>query len=144
MFFQKDLHAFRSTAEHAIALNPIRRASLAFIGMLLAFAGDWDRGCAMVERARELNPHHAGWYNFAESFRAYHKGETRVALDAAYKIKMVGYYFTFVARASALGQLGEQEPARKAVQELIALRPDFPSAAASILENGLARNSSNM
>ncbi len=129
LFFQKDLHAFRSTAEHAIALNPMDGASLAFIGMLLAFAGDWDRGCAMVQRARELNPHHAGWYNFAESFRAYHKGEYRAALDAAYKIKMVGYYFTFVARASALGQLGEQEPARKAVQELLALRPDFANTA---------------
>jgi TolB-like protein len=129
LFFQKDLHAFRSAAEHAIALNPMDGASLAFMGMLIAFSGDWDRGCAMVQRARELNPHHAGWYNFAESFRSYHKGEYRTALDAAYKIKMVGYYFTFVARASALGQLGEHEPARKAVQELLALRPDFANTA---------------
>ena len=129
LFFQKDVHAFRSAAEHAIALNPMDAASMAFIGMLLAFSGDWERGCAMVGRARQLNPHHAGWYNFAACFEAYNKGQYRAALDAAYKIKMVGYYFTFVARAAALGQLGEQEPARKAVQELLALRPAIANSA---------------
>ncbi len=111
LFFQRDLHAFRSAAEHAVALNPMDGASLAFLGMLIAFSGDWEHGYAMVERACQLNPHHAGWYNFAASFNAYNKGEYRAALDAAYKIKMVGYYFTYVARAAALGQLGEHEAA---------------------------------
>jgi TolB-like protein len=129
LFFQKDLHAFRSAAEHAIALNPMDGSSIAFMGTLIAFSGDWDPGCAMVERARQLNPHHAGWYNFAACFNAYNKGEYRAALDAAYKIKMMGYYLTFVARAAALGQLGEHELGRTAVKELLALRPSIAKSA---------------
>ncbi len=39
-----------------------------------------------------------------------------------------GYFHTHAMRAAALGQLGRQEEARKALQDLLTLRPDFAAA----------------
>ena len=100
------------------------------MGMVTAFSGDWDHGIALVERAKGLNPHHAGWYHFPSFYNAYRKGEYRAAIGFAYKIKTLnGYWMTFAARAAAHGQLGEQEAAEKALKDLRALRPDFGSKA---------------
>jgi hypothetical protein len=32
--------------------------TVASLGFLLADSGEWELGCALVDRARELNPHH--------------------------------------------------------------------------------------
>jgi tetratricopeptide (TPR) repeat protein len=57
-FFQKELQGFRNAAERAVALNPMDGNSLAFMGELLAYAGDWERGLALSSRAKQINPHH--------------------------------------------------------------------------------------
>jgi tetratricopeptide (TPR) repeat protein len=45
---------------------------------------------------------------------------------------MPGYFHVHAARAAALGQLGQFEEARKAVQDLLVLRPDFAVAARQV------------
>ena len=42
---------------------------------------------------------------------------------------MPGYFWGPATSAAALGQLGEREQAQKAMKELLAIRPDFASAA---------------
>jgi len=44
MFFKKNLPAFRAAAERAISLNPMDGATMAYMGILMAFAGDWSGG----------------------------------------------------------------------------------------------------
>lgn len=61
-YFRKEFETFRNAAERAIALNPADGAMVEFTSHLLAFAGDWERGCELGERARDLNPHHPKWY----------------------------------------------------------------------------------
>jgi tetratricopeptide (TPR) repeat protein len=124
-FFRKERQAFRSAAERAISLNPMDGGTTAFLGMLIAYAGDWERGCALAERAMQLNSHHLGWYWFPSFFDAYRKRDYRAALDVALKINMRGVWGAHVALAAAHGQLGEREAAREAVRELLALMPDF-------------------
>jgi len=72
-FFQREIPAFRNSAERAIALNPLDGFTAANMGFLLAYAGEWERGCALVAHARQLNPHHPGWYWFPDVFAAYRK-----------------------------------------------------------------------
>ena len=36
---------------------------------MIAYAGDWEYGLGMVERAMQLNPHHAGWYHYVVFMR---------------------------------------------------------------------------
>jgi hypothetical protein len=101
----------------------------AYLGFLIAYAGDWERGCDLVERARGLNPHHPGWYWFPSFFDAYRKGDYRAALDFALKVNMPGFWRTNLALAIAYGQLSERQAAANAVRELLELRPDFPTVA---------------
>jgi len=128
-FFRREFQAFRSSAERAIALNPMDGFTSAYLGFLIAYAGDWERGCALVDHARQLNPHHPGWYWFPSFFDAYRKSDYRGALDFALKINMPGFWRTSLAFAMAYGQLGELEAARNAVRDLLASRPDFPVVA---------------
>ncbi|MEO8432914.1 MAG: protein kinase [Acidobacteriota bacterium] len=129
LFLQKELPAFRNAAARAVALNPMDGATVALVGILLAYAGDWENGCAITERAMRLNPHFPGWYRLAAIVNAYRTNDYRAAIDAALKIQMPGYFWTPVFCAAACGQLGEREGARKALEELLAIRPEFGSAA---------------
>jgi TolB-like protein len=124
-FFRRELQAFRNSAERAIALNPMDGFTSAYLGFLIAYAGDWERGCALAAQARQINPHHPGWYWFPSFFDAYRKNDYRDALDVALKINMPGFWRTHLALAAAYGQLGEQEAASNAVRELLSIRPDF-------------------
>ncbi|HEY1925125.1 MAG TPA: protein kinase [Candidatus Acidoferrum sp.] len=128
-FFRKEKQAFRNSAERAMSLNRMDGFTIAYLGFLLAYAGDWERGCALVAQARELNPHHPGWYWFPSVFDAYNKKDFRGALDFVVKVNMPGFWRTNMALATIYGQLGEVEKGHAAVRELLAVRPGFAAAA---------------
>ncbi len=129
LFFQKDFLAFRPVAERALALNTMDTSTTVLLGTLIAYSGDWEYGLDLVERASQLNPHHPGWYHFPAFHFAYHRQDYRGALACALKINMPGYFFTHAALAVVYGQLGEQERASAALQELDALVPNFGALA---------------
>jgi serine/threonine-protein kinase len=129
LFFQKDLLAFRVAAKRCIELNPMDGSTIAYLGFLLAGAGDWDHGTGLVESALKLNPNHPGWYNLGVFFNAYHKRKYRQALDAALGVNVPGSYHAHAAQVVAFGQLGLREEAKKPLRELLALRPDFATTA---------------
>ena len=129
LFFLKEKAAFRVAAERAIALNPLDGSTTAYLGLLMAAAGDWDHGCAVVDAAMKLNPNHPGWFHLAAFANAYFKHDYQGALDAALRVNTPGYFHAHGAQAAALGQLGKVQEARKAAADLLALRPDFASAA---------------
>ena len=85
LFWRKEIQAFRPAAERAVALNPMDGCAVASIGALIAYSGDWERGCALVERVVALNPHHPGWYWFPVYMNAYRKGDYRGALDCRWR-----------------------------------------------------------
>ncbi|HEX4945896.1 MAG TPA: protein kinase, partial [Blastocatellia bacterium] len=129
LFFQKDFLAFRQAAERALALNRMDASTMALLGTLTAFAGDWEDGLHVVERAMQLNPHHPGWYHHPAFYYAYHRRDYRGALEIALKINMPGYFYLHAGLAAVYGQLGDQERARAALRTLLALKPDFGTQA---------------
>lgn len=129
LFFQKDYQSFSNAVERSVALNPNDGSSIAVLAELLVYASDDERGLELASRARQLNPHHPGWYWFADFYAAYEKGDYRDALGFALRINMPGHYAAHCCIAAAYGQLGEVELARKALSELLSLRPDFATPA---------------
>src|SRR5579862_2394981 len=129
LFLRRDLPAFRIAAERAIELNRMDGSTVAFMGHLIAYAGDWERGCAIAGPASALNPNHAGWHGLPAFYNAYRKAEYQEALAAALRLKMPGHFQDPAARAAAYAQLGQSELAHKAVRELLAIQPDFASMA---------------
>ena len=124
-FFRKEFQAFRTAAERTIVLNPMDGGTIAAMGVMMAYAGDWEHGCALVERAAQLNPRHPGWYWFPLFYNVYRKGEYSEALSIALKINLPHFFYAHVVVAAAYGQLGNPEAARETLRELLVLRPDF-------------------
>ena len=125
LFFRKEFEAFRTAADRAIELNPLNGPTVAGLGGMMAYAGDWEYGCAQAERAARLNPRHPGGYWFPLFYNAYRQGDYRGALSVALKINLPEFFATHEALTIAYGQLGEREAASKALRELLRLQPDY-------------------
>jgi adenylate cyclase len=128
-FFRKEKVQFRVEAERALKLNPLDASVQAYLGLLIASAGEWDKGCEMVESAMRLNPNCPGYFYFARCWSSYRLGKYEDTLEALALANMPNYFHVPAIQAAALGQLGRPEEALKAVQDLLALRPDFATAA---------------
>ena len=112
-------------AARAAALNPMDGNAIAFLGELLTYPGDAERGLALAGRAKQLNPHHPGWYWYADVYDAYRQGDYRGTVGLARKVNMPGHWGGHMMIAAACGQLGEREAAGRALRDLLELRPDF-------------------
>jgi hypothetical protein len=100
-----------AAAERAIALNPLDGCNVASLGGTTAYAGNWEYGYGLVERALQINPHHPGWYWFPVFFNAYRKGDYRGALSFALRINLPGLPQKHMAITAAHGQLREYDAA---------------------------------
>jgi len=123
-YFRQDLGAFRAGAERAFELNTRDSESLAMLGILMGYAGDWDRAIEMTTRAMRLNPDHPGWYRFCTFFYEYKRGEYGKALEIAERINMPSYFADPYVRCIAHAQLGHEKQAKGALEEFLALWPD--------------------
>ena len=123
-YFRRELGAFRPAADRVLSLNPRDTSNVGMIGSLIAYAGDWPRGCAVVRKVMQINPHHAGWLNFVFVDDHYRKGEYEQALEAAEKVNMPGHFVLSANLAMINAQLGRTEAARKHLKTFIDLAPD--------------------
>lgn len=128
-YFRKEFPAFRAAADRAITLNPMDGFTIAYLGFLIAYSGEWDLGCMLAERARDLNSHHPGWYWFAHLLNAYRKRDYHVAVEIGLRINMPQFWRTSVALAAAYGQLGDIDQAHRYVEVLETSRPGFAATA---------------
>jgi len=124
-FFSRDFSAFRETAERAMSLNPRDGTTLAYMAIMIAFSGDWQRGVALAQRAIELNRHHPGWYHLVLFHHHYRKRDYEVALQTAKKINMPEFHWRHLTAAAACGMLGRHEEARTAIESLRKYNPTF-------------------
>ncbi len=125
--YRAEFQAARHAAERAIALNPMDASTNARMGLVIAYGGDWETGCAIIERVRQFNPNHADWYWAPLCFNAYRQHDYRGALAIARNIKRSDYYNIDAMIVACHGQLGEQEAATKTLRELLASNPEFPA-----------------
>ena len=100
-------------------------STVEYIGHLIAFSGDWKRGCDVAERARQLNPNHPGWYWAVPFLDAYRKGDYRNARTFILKGNQPGLFFTQALLTALYGQLGEREAAEKTLRNVLSLKPNF-------------------
>ena len=130
-FFRQDLAAFGPAAERAMALNPLNTDAVGILGLQIVHTGEFERGAAIVRRAMELNPNHAGWMHFAPLWEHFHKGEYEQALERANRVDVPGLFWPYLVVASACGHLGRRAEAEAAVRDLLALDPEFAAHARS-------------
>ena len=127
-FFRKEDAGFRAAAEQAIALNPMDGSVMGLLGLLVHHLGEIERGTKMVEAAMQLNPHYPPVFRAPAFLNAYAQGKYAEALELAVRFNMPGFFHAHALRAAALGQLGQREAGKRAVQEVLAVRPDFSTS----------------
>jgi tetratricopeptide (TPR) repeat protein len=125
LFLRKEFPACRQAGERALTLNPMDACTAVYVGQTLAYSGEWERGCSLIARAIELNPHHPGWYWYASFLDAYRQRNYEEALGIALKMNLPGVSLVEVALAAAAGQLGDQMTAGNALRELLTIKPDY-------------------
>ncbi len=125
LFFQRDRETFRHAAGRAVTLNPNDADTVAFMGELLVYDGDTERGLEFCARAKRMKPNHTGWYWYADAFHAqYNQRDPAAALSYLNRIQLDNHYALHMMRASAYGHMGNREAAGRALERYLALRPD--------------------
>lgn len=120
---------FLREVETALQLNPGSQMHAAFIGLLLALQGQWDRGLGLLEKATASSHHYPGWFHMAPCLHLYGFGRFEQAYRQALRIQAPRFLWDPLLRAASLGQMGRSAEARQSLDELLRLRPDFPSGA---------------
>lgn len=95
-------------------------------GMLLAFAGQWQRGCSVLDSVLsvlKLAPHS---FSYPRFLSAYREGNYAAALAVAERFRPSPLFWQPMMRAAALGQTGERALAEQALHALLKSRPQFP------------------
>jgi tetratricopeptide (TPR) repeat protein len=95
------------------------------MGLLVAYAGRWEYGIQLIDKARALNPYHPGWYYLPLASYRYRARDYDKALEAAQQVNMPGYWPSHMMLAAIYAQLGRIGEARVAVENLNQLFPDF-------------------
>jgi TolB-like protein len=129
LFFQREFPASRTAAERAVSLNPMDGATAAFMGLLIAYSGHWDRGCALAEKGLKLNPNLPGMYNYTAWHEAYARKDYRRALDLALRLNTPNNFYQHAVLAMCYAQLGEMDAAHKSLQDMLAIKPDYGKVA---------------
>jgi len=134
MFFQREYESLRNAAYKAVELNPMDGNTIAFLGELLSYSGESEKGQEFSKRAKQLNPSHPGWYWITDFFHAYRQKDYRGALSCALKINIPGHWGTALILGAVYGQLGKPEMGHKALQELETAKPNFAQHVRNDLE----------
>ena len=132
-FHLGDKDFFLQHVEETIALNPNSPYIIGVAGWHMALCGEWKRGLALLKKGMKLNPYHPSWFHLAPYMNDYRRGAYEYALAEALKFNYPELYWDPLMRAAALGQLGKQNEARKAVRQLLKLEPDFASRGRSLI-----------
>jgi TolB-like protein/Tfp pilus assembly protein PilF len=132
--FERDLNGLRVAAEQTIQLNPLSAAA-AYMGMLLAWAGDWERGMALVQRAIDLTPQYLNVLHVVVCVDHYRRGEYEQSLIQVKRSNLPSTNGTLILSASAAAQLGRVNDAKAALDGLRRNHPAYldPDKARSLL-----------
>ena len=130
-FFRKETMACLSAADRSITLNPLDTGNEAIF--LITFSGDWDRGCALIRRAMELNPHHPRWFELTLAINEYRLSNYRATVDEVMKANAPDIFWSNALLAAAHAQLGEHTAAGKALRDLLAQKEDFATSGVELV-----------
>jgi len=124
-----DREAARQAFEAALALSPSCALTYIFGSVVMALAGDADRGIEWGERALRLSPFdpmsYAPWFSITVGH--FQRGEYEAAAEAARKVFQANPYWSSAhfLLAATQAKLGQLDAARSAAMRVLELQPDF-------------------
>jgi TolB-like protein len=132
LFLKGQLDESISKLQTANSLNPLNAFVIYSSGALFCGMGDWDEGMRLWKQALRLNPHPPPIYFMIPFMDHYRRGDYEAAWNYAKQFNAPIFWNPLI-RAAAAGQLGLQTQAKAALQELLEMRPNFPSRARDLM-----------
>lgn len=111
--------------EKALQLNPNSPLRIGAIGFYLSLYGEWEKGKNLLDKAMKYNLGFPNWYYGATTLYYYRLHDYERAYEEAFKYDVPGLFWGPLLRASCLGQLKNNDAAKKELNDLLALRHDF-------------------
>jgi TolB-like protein/predicted ATPase/predicted Ser/Thr protein kinase len=124
-YYNGDLEAFHVASERALALNPRCSYTMAYLGRLSCYSGEWERGIQLTRKAIELSPHHPGWFYFGIFLNEYRQRRYGEAFAVLQRMNMPAYWVLHFVTAITHAQLGHRQEAQGEVERTLQLSPDF-------------------
>ncbi len=111
--------------QYAKSLNPNSAYYVGALGWSIALAGEWEQGIADIELSYELNPDYPKWYHLATTLYYLKGHKFDKALEEAIKFDLPEVFWDPLLKAVTYAHLGELDIAKKSLESLLRLIPDF-------------------
>jgi TolB-like protein len=121
-------------AKKALALNPSSLIYMDTIGYGLALLGDWEQGCALIEKAMKHNPYIRAYNYYVLCWNWLRRQEYEKAYIESLNFRLPSIFWDPLLRAITLGHLGRTKEGNKNVEQVLKLKPDFPVRGRLLIE----------
>ena len=128
-FHRGDKVMFLQHVQETISLNPNSPYIVGVAGWHMMLFGEWDKGRTLLEKGMQLNPYHPTWFHLATFMDCFNREDYDSAYAEALNFNYPELFWDPVTRVAALASLGRAEEAKRKVNELLELVPDFPRLA---------------
>ena len=126
-FYSNELSAAIIEAKRALELNPNSLFLLDGLAFIMMLSGEWEHGAALARKAIRRNPYHRSIVHDALWADYLRQGNYDRAYIETMSRRRPASFWYHLAKASTLGLLGRIEEGKKYIENLLELRPDFPS-----------------
>ena len=124
-FYRREFAEADEINHRLLSLNPTNPEVLGQVGWRTAFAGDWDRGLALIRQAIDRSIKAPWFYRMFVAFDHYRRGDYQAALVEVEPIAGAGTVQLPVLVAAIHGQLGNKDEAQRALDRAMAMNPIF-------------------
>jgi len=131
-----DLDTYSSEAETALSLNPNNPYAAGATGYMNVLAGEFERGCRLIDRAKAISPVRPHWFRHGYYFAQFGRGDYQGAFDALTPVGVADPWEPALYSA-ALGKLGRAEEASSTNAALRAWKPDFGRRAHELIQRAI-------
>jgi len=126
-FYNNELSAAIEDSYRALALNPNSLFTVDGIGYIMTLSGEWERGPALIKKIIKLNPYYRPVVHYALWVDCLRQEDYEGAYMETMSLRRPAVFWYPLAKASTSGLLGRYEEGKKFVENLLKLKPDFPS-----------------
>lgn len=124
-YFSGERDLFFAEAEKSLKLNSSDGTTIGLIGGYMVLAGVWERGAALIEKAKLLNPRHPDYYYLFLGVGELARGNDGEALTEFHRVATPEFPLALILLAATSALTGRAQEAARYWRQLVGLRPDM-------------------
>ena len=126
-FYSNELSAAIKESHRALALNPNSLFTVDGIGYIMTLSGEWEQGLTLIRKTIKLNPYYRNVVHYALWVDRLRREDYEGAYSETMSLRRPAVFWYPLAKAATLGLLGRDEEGKQFAENLLKLKPDFPS-----------------